>query len=42
MAGGPVYRITLFKIPTEEDQKTLLGIYRQMPSKAVKVCTLAC
>ncbi|KLU92636.1 hypothetical protein MAPG_11581 [Magnaporthiopsis poae ATCC 64411] len=36
MAGGPVYRLTLFKIPNEDDQKKLLDIYRQMPTKAVK------
>ena len=37
MAGGTIYRITLFKIPGEEDQKKLLAIYKEMPTKAVKV-----
>lgn len=38
MSGGPVYRMTLFKVPDPEDQKKLLAIYTEMPIKAVKVC----
>ena len=33
----PIYRVTLFKIPEEENQKKLLDYYREMPQKAVKV-----
>ncbi|KAK0389057.1 hypothetical protein NLU13_2633 [Sarocladium strictum] len=36
MAGGQINRITLFKIPNEDDRKKLLDIYREMPTKAVK------
>ncbi|CAK7235789.1 hypothetical protein SEUCBS140593_009399 [Sporothrix eucalyptigena] len=35
-AQPPVHRITLFKIPSAEDQTTLLDIYRTMPSRAIK------
>lgn len=35
-AQPPVHRITLFNIPSAEDQATLLDIYRAMPSRAVK------
>ncbi|QYS97885.1 Stress-response A/B barrel domain-containing protein [Trichoderma simmonsii] len=31
-----LYRITLFKIPSTDDQKKLLDIYAEMPTKAVK------
>ncbi|KAM0345680.1 hypothetical protein ACHAPU_006335 [Fusarium lateritium] len=33
---SPVTRVTLFKIPKEEDQQHLLDLYKQMPQKAVK------
>lgn len=32
-----VNRITLFKIPNEDDRQKLLELYRGMPQKAVKV-----
>ncbi|GKT93436.1 stress responsive A/B barrel domain-containing protein [Colletotrichum tofieldiae] len=31
-----VTRITLFKIPDEENQKRILSLYQQMPQKALK------
>ncbi|XXG99998.1 hypothetical protein Hte_006340 [Hypoxylon texense] len=34
--GKRINRITLFKIPDEENRKKLLEIYRGMPEKAVK------
>jgi hypothetical protein len=34
---SPVTRVTLFKIPKEEDQQHLLDLYKQMPQKALKV-----
>jgi hypothetical protein len=34
---SPVTRVTLFKIPKEEDQQRLLDLYKQMPQKALKV-----
>jgi hypothetical protein len=37
MSTKPIRRITLFKIPSEENQQKLLDIYREMPAKAVKV-----
>lgn len=33
----PVNRVTLFKIPNVEDQQKLATLYRDMPTKAVKV-----
>ncbi|KAI8933322.1 hypothetical protein NX059_009946 [Plenodomus lindquistii] len=36
----PVRRVTMFKIPKEEDRSKLLGLYTDMKTKAVKVCTL--
>ncbi|KXJ86872.1 hypothetical protein Micbo1qcDRAFT_198046 [Microdochium bolleyi] len=36
MSDGTIYRITLFKIPSEDDQTKLLDIYREMPTKALK------
>jgi ATP-dependent 26S proteasome regulatory subunit len=43
MSPGRINRITLFKIPSEEDQQKLLGIYKNMPTKAVKVsCRTNC
>jgi hypothetical protein len=36
MSSKPVQRITLFKIPSTEDQEKLLNIYRKMPRTAVK------
>ncbi|CAK7208159.1 hypothetical protein SCUCBS95973_000007 [Sporothrix curviconia] len=32
----PINRVTLFKIPNEEDQQRLASFYRDMPAKAVK------
>jgi hypothetical protein len=34
---SPVTRVTLFKIPKEEDQQHLLDLYKEMPQKALKV-----
>ncbi|KAF4455619.1 hypothetical protein F53441_2088 [Fusarium austroafricanum] len=34
--SGPVTRVTLFKVPKEEDQQKLVDLYKAMPSKAVK------
>ncbi|KAL0930526.1 stress responsive a b barrel domain-containing protein [Colletotrichum truncatum] len=34
--SGQITRITLFKIPDEENQKKALSFYQQMPQKAVK------
>lgn len=36
-ANGQITRITLFKIPNAEDVSRLLDIYKEMPTKAVKV-----
>ncbi|KAM0560052.1 hypothetical protein ACHAPJ_004011 [Fusarium lateritium] len=33
---GQVTRVTLFKVPKEEDQQHLVGLYKKMPKKAVK------
>ncbi|RDW59072.1 hypothetical protein BP5796_11996 [Coleophoma crateriformis] len=30
----PIRRVTLFKIPAEEDQQKVLAIYKEMPDKA--------
>lgn len=32
-----VRRITLFKVPDEGNQKKLLSLYKDMPTKATKV-----
>lgn len=32
-----ITRITLFKVPDEENQNKILALYRQMPQKALKV-----
>ncbi|EFY97713.1 Stress responsive alpha-beta barrel [Metarhizium robertsii ARSEF 23] len=34
---APIHRVTLFKIESENDRQHLLELYRQMPTKAVKV-----
>ncbi|KAH8890098.1 hypothetical protein GQ53DRAFT_688891 [Thozetella sp. PMI_491] len=34
--SSQINRITLFKIPNEDDQQKLLNIYKHMPEKAVK------
>ncbi|RYP70711.1 hypothetical protein DL769_004882 [Monosporascus sp. CRB-8-3] len=31
-----IHRVTVFKIPNDEDQQKLLDIYREMPQKAIK------
>ncbi|TQN68317.1 hypothetical protein CSHISOI_07138 [Colletotrichum shisoi] len=31
-----ITRITLFKVPDEENQNKILALYRQMPQKALK------
>lgn len=36
--AGQITRVTLFKIPKEEDQQRLLDLYKEMPQKATKVC----
>jgi hypothetical protein len=33
----PIFRVTLFKIPREEDQQKVLDIYNSMPPKVIKV-----
>ncbi|KAM4057368.1 stress responsive a/B barrel domain-containing protein [Hirsutella rhossiliensis] len=33
---SPIHRVTLFKVPGNEDQERLLQMYKQMPTKAVK------
>lgn len=35
--AGQITRVTLFKIPNEEDQQRLLDLYKEMPQKATKV-----
>lgn len=37
MASQQTYRMTLFKVPGEEDQNKLLDLYKAMPQKATKV-----
>ncbi|RSL47018.1 hypothetical protein CEP51_015839 [Fusarium floridanum] len=32
----PIFRVTLFKIPREEDQQKVLDIYNSMPPKVIK------
>ncbi|KAF9766196.1 hypothetical protein IL306_001420 [Fusarium sp. DS 682] len=34
--SGKVTRVTLFKIPKEEDQQHLIDLYKKMPQKATK------
>ncbi|KAJ4182813.1 hypothetical protein NW759_017107 [Fusarium solani] len=34
--AGQITRVTLFKIPKEEDQQRLLDLYKAMPRKALK------
>ncbi|RTE81269.1 hypothetical protein BHE90_004191 [Fusarium euwallaceae] len=34
--AGQITRVTLFKIPKEEDQQRLLDLYKAMPGKALK------
>ncbi|KAF4465339.1 stress responsive A B barrel domain [Fusarium albosuccineum] len=34
--AGQITRVTLFKVPKEEDQQKLLDLYKSMPQKAVK------
>ncbi|KAH7010203.1 hypothetical protein EDB80DRAFT_714633 [Ilyonectria destructans] len=36
MSSLPVQRVTLFKIPSPEDQARLIEIYRTMPTRALK------
>lgn len=36
MSSLPVQRVTLFKIPSAEDQARLIEIYRTMPIRALK------
>lgn len=36
MSGRSITRITLFKIPSTEDQGKLLNMYRDMPNNALK------
>ncbi|KAJ6441605.1 stress responsive A/B barrel domain-containing protein [Purpureocillium lavendulum] len=35
--ASQIHRVTLFKIPDHEHQERLLGFYKQMKSKALKV-----
>ncbi|KAB5580367.1 hypothetical protein GE09DRAFT_1212816 [Coniochaeta sp. 2T2.1] len=36
MSSQPVQRVTLFKIPSQEDKTRLTDIYRTMPVRALK------
>lgn len=36
MSSQPITRVTLFKIPSEEDQARLIDIYRTLPARALK------
>ncbi|VUC29088.1 unnamed protein product [Clonostachys rosea] len=36
MSSSKIHRVTLFKIPSKEDQQRLIDIYRDMPTKALK------
>lgn len=36
MSPQPIHRVTLFKIPSEEDQARLIDIYRTLPARALK------
>ncbi|KAG7285904.1 hypothetical protein NEMBOFW57_008200 [Staphylotrichum longicolle] len=36
MSSQTVHRVTLFKIPSQEDQARLIDIYRTMPVRALK------
>lgn len=38
MSSKKIYRVTLFKIPEEANQQSLIEMYREMPRKATKVC----
>ena len=37
MTSKPVFRVTMFKLPSEEDRKQLLEEYKNMNATAVKV-----
>lgn len=36
MSSKPINRVTLFKIPSEEDRARLIDIYRTLPTRALK------
>jgi hypothetical protein len=36
MPSQNIHRVTLFKIPSQEDQARLIDIYRTMPARALK------
>lgn len=36
MSAQPINRVTLFKIPSEEDRNRLIDIYRTLPARALK------
>ena len=36
MSSRPINRVTLFKIPSEEDRARLIDIYRTLPTRALK------
>ena len=36
MSSKPIHRVTLFKIPSEEDRTRLIDIYRDLPARALK------
>lgn len=36
MSSTPVFRVTLFKIPSKDDQAKLIDVYRGMKQKALK------
>lgn len=42
MSSKPVFRFTLFKIPSVQDQDALLAMYKEMPQKAQKVSNSQC
>ena len=36
MSSQTIHRVTLFKIPSQEDQARLIDIYRTLPARALK------
>lgn len=36
MTSQTIHRVTLFKIPSQDDQARLIDIYRTMPTRAIK------
>jgi len=38
MASPGIVRVTMFKVPDEENRRKLLGLYKTVAETAVKVC----